>query len=351
MALFPQLQKTAGGFFDRINQAAANPSFALGIGFLNGNPQGGFQQAAMIRQQQAEQQQQQQAMQAAQQQAMQKIQQQALENDYKERDLKQRAMTDAQKTAAFITDDPAEQKSLVKRMYEAKIAGETKPLVSLNQTQEREFSKGVGKLQAEQYGKVTGEGAEANNQLVAVAQLEEILNSGIATGPIANAALPVKQLASSLGLDVDNERIAKQETFRTITNQMALRLRNPESGLGLTGSTSERDLQFLKDSVPGLDKTEAGNRLIIDFYKRAQNRKIEAAGLAEKYVEQTGSLTGFSSYAKAWADQNPLFTDEDRARAKAAKDAPAAAGAELFPGFSALSPAEQERARKLMNGE
>ena len=40
-------------------------------------------------------------------------------------------------------------------------------------------------------------------------------------------------------------------------------MRNPASGMGLTGSTSNRDLTFLKGSVAGLSKTPEGNKLIL----------------------------------------------------------------------------------------
>ena len=58
---------------------------------------------------------------------------------------------------------------------------------------------------------------------------------------------------------------------------MALRLRNPESGLGLTGNTSNKDLQFLKDSVVGLARTEQGNKLIIKFMMRQNDMKKAVA--------------------------------------------------------------------------
>lgn len=49
--IFPKVQKAAGGLLDRINQASQEPTFGLGIGFLQGSPQQGFQNANMLHQQ------------------------------------------------------------------------------------------------------------------------------------------------------------------------------------------------------------------------------------------------------------------------------------------------------------
>lgn len=189
-----------------------------------------------------------------------------------------------------------------------------KPLVEVEAPSpgETEFEKGVGRAQAESYTGLQSQASEANNQIFQVAQLEELLDQGVPTGPMSSATVGIRALAKDFGIDVDAEGLAQQEAFRTVANQMALRLRNPESGLGLTGNTSERDLQFLRESVPGLMQTEAGNRKIIELYKRAQQRKIDTAKLAEEYVADNGAMTGFSSFLAEWAKNNPLVSDDER---------------------------------------
>ena len=349
--IFSAPRKAASGFFERINNAAATPAFGLGLGLLQGDPQGGMRNAFFLtqaanqraaleqRQLQAAQQAQAQAAAAGARAKQQTFQNEmALRKDARAQAEFERGPADTSiiKDAQYLyPDDIQKQREHIRRRT---LKPASQVTVNTGQ-QQSEFQKGIGKFQAEQFTGFQSEAQEANNQLASVAQLEELLASGVATGPLAQASLPLRRFAADLGLNVNDASIAGQETFRTVTNQMALRLRNPESGMGLTGATSDRDLKFLKESVPGLEKTEAGNRLIIDFYKRAQRRKIEVAQLAEQYAAQHGNLTGFAQHARRWADENPLFTAAD---VEAVKGAAAATGG----GLSRDERAELEALRK-----
>ena len=187
------------------------------------------------------------------------------------------------------------------------------PLVSVNTgATESEFAKQLGKVQGAQYGDIQTAAISAQQQIQQAESLMLLLDEGVRTGRIESLSLPARQLAASLGIEV--EGVPEQETFRALTNQLALRLRNPDSGMGLTGNTSNMDVRFLKESVPGLEKTPEGNRLLLELFLQVQRRKIVEANLAEQYAERNGSLTGFQQYMTEYNEQNPIFDDELRTR-------------------------------------
>ncbi len=101
--------------------------------------------------------------------------------------------------------------------------------------------------------------------------------------------LDLKSLGISLGIQPENmDEIGEQEVIRQVSNQMALRLRNPESGFGLTGNTSNKDLAFLKASVVGLNRTRAGNLKIIEMMKRQNAMRRDMAAEQTRIIASEG---------------------------------------------------------------
>lgn len=99
--------------------------------------------------------------------------------------------------------------------------------------------------------------------------MEEILDTGLQTGALAGLSKSAKSLVQSLFPDTEIEGLAEAEVFEALSNQLALLIRNPDSGMGLPGATSNRDLQFLIDSVPNLQKSPEGNKVLIKVYRKA----------------------------------------------------------------------------------
>jgi hypothetical protein len=116
-----------------------------------------------------------------------------------------------------------------------------------------------------------------------------------------------KQVVRALGGNPDG--LEEGEILRALGNQLALRLRNPDSGMGLTGNTSDRDVKFLKDSVPNIEKSPEGNRKLIEIAVRINQRKVEKAEMAKNYIRQNGSMDGFNKKWKEYLDmpENDIF--------------------------------------------
>lgn len=126
------------------------------------------------------------------------------------------------------------------------------------------------------------EGTRQNQQLDRV---KLAISRGASTGLGEETILDLRSLATTLvGVPV-SEKMSEQELIRTVSNEMALRLRNPESGLGLTGNTSNKDLDFLKSSVVGLARTEQGNLLIIEMMQKFNNLKVAAANEQQRIID------------------------------------------------------------------
>lgn len=130
---------------------------------------------------------------------------------------------------------------------------------------------------------------DAKRQNLQLDRVKLGLSRGARTGLGSEALLDLQSIASTFGVKVP-EKVSEAELIRTVGNEMALRLRNPESGLGLTGNTSNKDLDFLKNSIPGLGRTKQGNLTIIDMTKRFNELKVSLADEQLRIIEENGGV-------------------------------------------------------------
>jgi len=161
------------------------------------------------------------------------------------------------------------------------------------------------------------------------------------SGSIAPYEVQMRGFLKGLGVG-DADTLAGGELARSVQNQMALLVRNPESGMGMPGALSDADRTFLVQTMPGIDKSPGGNQIMIAVAKKAAQRKMEIAALAEQYATQNGGMEGFQAALKAWAEANPMLDDALKAQIAAAKgvpqgDAPRMTGPNPRSGF--ISPA------------
>lgn len=173
------------------------------------------------------------------------------------------------------------------------------------------------------FGEKIGERAafrieQANNTTYEDIQFERMklaLARGAETGKLEETILDVKGVGATLfGLEFGEEE-AEAEVIRKIGNEFALRLRNPSSGLGLTGSTSNKDLDFLIASVPGLAKSEAGNLKMIELGLRQNQMKRDVADYQAQLIQaNNGSIPrDLDSKIMAFVNNYDFLTDEERA--------------------------------------
>jgi len=139
---------------------------------------------------------------------------------------------------------------------------------------------------------------------------KEALDTNVKTGTFGETEQYLRKLAVSIGIGDEESvnKVAGGELLKTVTNRMALLMRNPDSGMGMPGSVSDRDLTFLKEAQVSLGTSNP--RAMIEAFERIERRKIEIADLADAYVKKHGMLdAGFDAEVRAFADKNSLFED------------------------------------------
>jgi hypothetical protein len=121
------------------------------------------------------------------------------------------------------------------------------------------------------------------------------------------------------------QALSSYQVAQSVSNQLALELRNPASGAGMPGAMSDGDRQFLASMVanPGTDITAA--RQMIDARMRTLQRQQEIGDKASKWARAYGQLSGTNSQGQdfydalsQWSNANPLFPTQQNGAAPAA---------------------------------
>jgi hypothetical protein len=173
---------------------------------------------------------------------------------------------------------------------------------------EKKFQEKLGEEQAKRYVEFQNQAESARKQKAQYDIAEKALTSGLYTGFGADLVHSARKAGDAFGMDVDKDAIAAGDVFKSVQNQLAMMKRNPDSGLGLPGSVSDRDLQFLKDADINMTAGPEGNRVMIKMARAIANRNEVVANMAAKHIEEFGQLDAkWDQKLKEYADNNPLF--------------------------------------------
>ena len=178
---------------------------------------------------------------------------------------------------------------------------------------ETKYDEEMGKQFAQLNKEIIDGARDGRRKIAVLSRMEGILSDpNVYTGAGANLVLQAKRMAKAMGFDVGD--LSGPEAIQAISNQFALELRNPSGGAGMPGALSDKDREFLQQSVPGLERTPGGNRLIIDYMRRMAERSIQVDKLRRDYVRQHKRLDeGFYDILAEWSEANPIFTQADEA--------------------------------------
>ena len=181
--------------------------------------------------------------------------------------------------------------------------------VTINNAGEKAGSVEMGKLFAKRYDNIQSAADNAQETLANTDQLKAGLEMGTRTGALGEFEGTVRSYAQLLGVG-NVEKLAGAELINATRNKMSLLMRSPDSGMGMPGALSDRDLKFLKDAQPGLERSPVGNSVMIDAIERMAQRKLDTARLADEYVAKNGQLdAGFNTQLRTFAAENPLFEE------------------------------------------
>lgn len=144
------------------------------------------------------------------------------------------------------------------------------------------------------------------------------------TGKLAGARVTGAALLQEFGLDPKALGLADAgpgQALEAISNKLV------QGNIGGAGgfpanSFSNTDRDFLVASEPSLTKTPEGNKLLIEGNIAMAERVGQKAEAWRQFRSKGGDWREFESRWKKYADANPVFGDEFRARVKAATTAP-----------------------------
>jgi len=125
-------------------------------------------------------------------------------------------------------------------------------------------------------------------------QAINLLESGVETGRIESALLGLKQTARSAGILSDEQikELSEQELINSITSYLTPRMRVTGSG-----ASSDRDMNFFRDSTVNMANTPAANLVIAKMSRQLMDYNKRRLNLFDDYVKREGTDLGFGEYA------------------------------------------------------
>ncbi|WP_425405849.1 hypothetical protein [Hwanghaeella sp.] len=170
-----------------------------------------------------------------------------------------------------------------------------------------DFASALREVEADQIRERQSNALSLNRSVADLNQMEALVNAGVQTGYGEESLGKLKSLANTLGIDVDTTGLAGQEAFRAISNRMVMPLVKQ-----LGQNPTDRDLEFVVNSLPTLGKTIEGNKLIIETMRRNALREAQLADLQYQYGLDNQGLRGWATEEAKFYQNNPLFSPQER---------------------------------------
>lgn len=169
-----------------------------------------------------------------------------------------------------------------------------------------EYDKEVQKQFAEHRKTIMQGGVDATGNIERLSRLDNLLSKHDG-GLFSAKGLQLAQGANSLGFKIDPQ-LGNKEAAQSLSNEMALQLRNPSGGAGMPGAMSDADREYLRSMVPSMSQSSEGRRKMVDAAMKVEQRKQEVAEAARKYESKYGRLDNdFFTQLSAWSAAHPLF--------------------------------------------
>jgi hypothetical protein len=188
------------------------------------------------------------------------------------------------------------------------------PLVQVDTRQESEFNKAVGKELGGQYSDLMKSDFAAPATIGKYQRLGSLLGQ-VNTGKFKGTTTELKAAAKSLGFDLNSmgvgDDVAPAQAARALSNQLALELRNPAGGAGMPGALSDKDREFLVQSLPTLESDPGAVGKMIEYRVKLAQREQKVARMARDYRKKNGKFDeGFFDELQDWSEKNPMFSGE-----------------------------------------
>lgn len=172
-------------------------------------------------------------------------------------------------------------------------------------------AEGIAKGGVEYLNDINERAAAAASSDAKLQQLEFAL-SRTYSGFGAEQLLNLRQIGAAFGVG-NSENLAAGELARSISNKLALGLRNPAGGEGMPGAMSNADRDYLKASVPSLQTSPGGWRIMIQLQRQLNDYADRQSSEANRFLELGGNASQLRGHMQRWANENPIFKGLDAA--------------------------------------
>jgi hypothetical protein len=177
---------------------------------------------------------------------------------------------------------------------------------------DKTYQNDTAKAAAATYQKLQDSGHSAPTDIAQYQKLKELFGA-YDGNQLSSSGMEISRLAKSLGMNWDKD-LPNKEAAVALSRQIALQLRNPESGGGMPGSLSNSDRQFLASMTPNLEQTAAGRQQLADIYITKRTRDQDVAAKARQWQQRFGRLDApdangltFEDGLTQWSAKHPLF--------------------------------------------
>ena len=129
------------------------------------------------------------------------------------------------------------------------------------------------------------------------------------SGGYTKALMPLRALAVSFGIASGEEvdAVANLEAFQAMSQKVVL-----GALAQLKGALSEKELSFIQEQSPGLNKTVEGNRLLLLLTMQQLEKGKRFSGFRLKWEEENENVTDSNAYARLLLDfQKSDFMQEN----------------------------------------
>ena len=199
---------------------------------------------------------------------------------------------DVNNNEQFVFDVDAQGKQ-VRRPYVGGVDRTTAKVSATSQNiQENEFSKQLGKAQADRYASASTLRDNSIAALNTFNQLSKLDEQGLISGTFATGRVGATNLLNTLGLVAPDqaEKLARSENYQKVAGDAILATLGGKLGAGF----SNEDRKFIQGLVPQLENSPLARRQLIDFMIRKNQSVLDETTRLMNFAEQNRTLSGFT---------------------------------------------------------
>ena len=222
------------------------------------------------------------------------------------------AITNAEYRYPYPVGATADQKAVIDQQRRDYVFEMTKKVPLVTMTEARRQTAAEIKMDEAAVTRMTNiqnDRAEAEKDNIMAHQMLAILRlfgpAGVRTGAAENAKMRFKGVMKGIFSGLDFEGLEIQQAFNAFGNRAALALKKM-----MPGPLSDKDIQFIMNSAPGLRMEEGGNYIMLSLLIHNSQRRILYEQLAAKYaleVSESGTVDyGFNE----WVDKQPEWKEK-----------------------------------------